>query len=527
MKIANGRYGLAASLSLLLGTAAYAQNPDAAANCSAIAGVAAFDTIVSRAESVPASNGLPSHCLVQGVIEPRVGAGGRTYGTGFELRMPDNWTGRFLFQGGGGWDGSVDPSLGVVDRSNPDDTALGRGFAVVNTDAGHSGDSATDGWFGIDMKARRDNGYNSVRLVTERSKHLLARFYGRKPDHSYFYGCSNGGRQGMVAAVRTPGEFDGIVSGAPAFDLTPSIMAWNWNTRALMEAAPVNEESQPVVSRAFSDEQIKLVSDAANAACDGLDGAEDGNVFLPEQCDFDPAILLCAEGEEPGAQCLSSEQVTALHKIQQGPTDSAGELLYTGWPLADAAGDSGMRAWMLGSAEGPEPNARGFSFSQGWMRTVGSTPPRPDFDAMDFDIDDRDFLMENAPVFAATSTDYAEFQNHGGKILWWHGNADPAFSVLHFLNWFKRFQADNGGAEAADEFSRLFLVPGMHHCGGGTGPVSFDALTPIVKWVEEGEAPQVLPASVPEGAAEDDRPLCDYPAYAQPTENGEGFVCAR
>lgn len=488
--------------------------------CAQLAGVADFDTIVSRAEEMPAADGLPAYCMVQGVIEPRVGAEGRTFGTGFELRLPVNWSGRFLFQGGGGWDGSVDPSIGVIDRTKPEDTALGRGFAVVNTDAGHTGDSATDGWFGIDMKAREDNGYNSVRLVTERAKALIERHYGQDPDHSYFFGCSNGGRQGMVAAVREPGDFDGIVSGAPAFDLTPSIIAWNWNTRALMQAAPEGPDGAPVVAKAFSDSDLDLVSKAAIEACDGDDGAEDGNVFRPAQCSFDPAVLQC-DGDKTD-QCLRPEQVTALQMIQQGPKDSSGEVIYTGWPLADMEGKSGMRAWMLGSSATGEPNARGFSFSQGWMRTVGSTPPRPDFDAMDFDIDDRDFLMENAPIFAATSTDYQAFRDQGGKILWWHGNADPAFSVRHFLKWYEDFRTDNDGAE---DFSRLFLVPGMHHCGGGAGLVSFDALTPIVEWVENGKAPDQILASVPGEDAASDRPLCNYPAYAQPDASGQGFTC--
>ncbi|MFC0200501.1 tannase/feruloyl esterase family alpha/beta hydrolase [Paracoccus rhizosphaerae] len=488
--------------------------------CAQLAGVAAFDTIVSRAEDMPAANGLPAYCLVQGVIEPRVGAEGRTFGTGFELRLPATWSGRFLFQGGGGWDGSVDPAIGVIDRSNPEDTALGRGFAVVSTDAGHTGNSSTDGWFGIDMKAREDNGYNSVRLVTERAKSLLQRHYGKEAEHSYFYGCSNGGRQGMVAAVRQPEAFDGIVSGAPAFDLTPSIIAWNWNTRALMQAAPKGADGQPIVAKAFSDADLELVSDAAVAACDVDDGAEDGNVFRPAQCNFDPAVLQCEAGKID--QCLSSEQVTALQQIQQGPKDGSGEVIYTGWPLADMAGESGMRAWMLGSSQTGEPNARGFSFSQGWMRTVGSTPPRPDFDAMEFDIDNREFLMENAPVFAATSTDYQAFRDNGGKIIWWHGNADPAFSVRHFLKWYDEFKQANGKAE---DFSRLFLVPGMHHCGGGTGLISFDALSPIVDWVEEGEAPEEIMASVPGQGASADRPLCNFPEYAQPDGSGDGFTC--
>ncbi|GGL61584.1 tannase/feruloyl esterase family alpha/beta hydrolase [Wenxinia marina] len=502
------------STACLLPFAAHAQSPneDAAitgtGDCAALLGVAAFDTIVSRAEEVTEAG--TSFCLVQGVIEPRIGAGGRSYGTGFELRLPADWNGRFLFQGGGGWDGAVQPAVGVIDRTNPDDTALSRGFAVASTDAGHSGDSPTDGWYGIDMKARADNGFNSVRLVTERTADLMARFYGTDPRHSYFMGCSNGGRQGMVSAVRLPEAFDGVLSGAPALDLTPAIIAWNWNTRALIDAA---EDGAP--ASAFTDEELAMVSEAAVAACDAADGAEDGLVF-DTSCTFEPATLQCEAGQTDG--CLSEAQVTALEKIQAGPSGADGEVLYTGWPLADIEGPSGWRAWILGRAPaGAASDAVGFSFSQGWMRTVGSTPPRPDFDAMTFDIDDRDWLLANEPVFAATSTDYQAFADNGGKVIWWHGTADPAFSVRDFTGWLEGFRAANGR-----DFSRAYLVPGMHHCGGGPGLQSFDGLTPLVEWVENGTPPDALTASMPDGSLE--RPLCDYPAHAVP--EGDGFTCS-
>lgn len=514
------RYIGAALGPLLLGAA-----PAAAVqqDCMTLSGVAAFDTIVSKAEWVPAANGDPAHCLVQGVIEPRIGAGQRSYGTGFELRLPDDWNGRFLFQGGGGWDGQVRPAVGIIDRSNPADTALRRGFVVASTDAGHSGDSATDGWFGIDQKAREDNGYNSVRLVTERGKALIERYYGAEADYSYFMGCSNGGRQGMVAAVRMPEAFDGVLSGAPAFDLTPSIIAWNWNTRALMNAAPQDGDGRPIVADAFTDEELTMVSDAAIAACDSDDGHEDGLVLRPSQCSFDPAVLAC-EGGERAEGCLSNAQVTALQKIQSGPVDGEGNVIYHGWPLANIDGPEGARAWMLGNAQDGNTNARGWSFSQGWMQLVGATPPRPDFDPLNFDIDDREFLMEAEPIFAATSTDYEAFRENGGKIIWWHPNADPAFSVNHFLNWYDEFKADQGGPEAAAEFSRAYLVPAMHHCAGGPGPVSFDGLTVLVDWVENDVEPNSIAAEAT-GDNNLEMPLCPYPQHAVPDESGNGYRC--
>lgn len=492
-------------------------------NCAALAGVAAHDTIVSEAVDMPAGEGLPAHCLVRGVIEPRIGVGGKQYGTGFELRLPHDWSGRFVMQGGGGWDGTVNPATGVIDRSDPEDTALGRGFAVASTDAGHYGDSPVDPWWGADEKARRDNGYASARLVTERSRALMARYYGGLPHHSYFMGCSNGGRQGMVAATRYPEYFDGVLAGAPAFDLTPSVMAWNWNTNALRELAAA--ETGGDLSATFTDDELSMISQAAIAACDGADGAEDGLVFEPLSCRLDVSTLQCpADG---GETCLSEAQVTALDKIQTGLVDDAGNVVYEGWGLAGIDGPTGFRLWTIGGRPGPEPTSLGGMFQKNWMRFVGSTPPRPDFDDTTFDVNDSAFLMEAAPIWAATSTDYAPFAEDGGKIIIYHGTADGAFSAAHLAAWFDKMQADNGGAEAASDFSRLYFTPGMHHCSGGAGLTSFDALTPLVDWVENGVAPDTITArGTPPGAdAPVERPLCAYPSVTTSDGNG-GFTCA-
>lgn len=512
-----GRTSTASLLALTLAAPALAQ--DGTDACAALAGVAAHDTIVSEAAMQPAADGLPAHCLVRGVIEPRIGVGGRQYGTGFELRMPADWSGRFVMQGGGGWDGAVRPATGVIDRTKPEDTALARGIAVASTDAGHTGDSPVDGWWGLDPKARVDNGYNSAKLTTERSRDLMRRFYGEMPHHSYFMGCSNGGRQGMVAAVRYPQYFDGVLAGAPAFDLTPSVIAWNWNTKVLKELAEA--ETGGDISATFSDDELAMISQAAIAECDGADGLEDGLVMAPLQCSFDPAALQCGEGESN--QCLSEGQVDALKKIQQGPKDGEGNLVYPGWSLAGIDGPSGWRAWIVGDRPGPETSARGGMFQKDWMRLVGSTPPRPDFDAMTFDIDDRDFLQEAAPLFAATSTDYDAFADKGGKLIVWHGTADPAFATARIAGWFDTLRDDMGATEVED-FARLYLTPGVHHCGGGAGLTSFDALSPLIDWVENGEAPEVIEASgTPPGAeAPVTRPLCPHPTHAAPVDGADG-----
>ncbi|MFV0384229.1 tannase/feruloyl esterase family alpha/beta hydrolase [Paracoccus sp. (in: a-proteobacteria)] len=499
---------LAAILPMLAGTPAMAQDSKA---CAALAGVAAFDTIVSRAEPVPAANGQPAHCLVQGVIEPRIGAQGRAFGTGFELRMPMDWTGRFLMQGGGGNDGLVRPAVGVIDRSRPADTALGRGFAVASTDSGHTADSPTDAWYRIDAKANEDHAYNSVRLVTERSRDLMQRFYGKPPDHSYFMGCSNGGRQAMMAAHVMPDAFDGIVSVAPAFTVTPRILGWHWAVTSLAAAAP-----DGIAAHAFSDDELQMISDAAVAACDAGDGAEDGLVFRPVECRFDPVALQCADGES--GQCLSGAQVTALKNLQSGPLDDNGTAIYEGWPLFNIDGKTGIRAWLIGDSEGPKPNSRAYQFVSNWLQTIPDKP-RKDMTVENFTHADRGWLLALKPQADASGTDYQPFANAGGKIVWVHGNADPAFSVRDFVRWLQSFRADNPDYH---DFSRAYLVPGLHHCAGGAGLISFDVLKPMVDWVESGIAPAEIMASTGDGTQ---RPLCDFPAYARPGPDGAGFVC--
>lgn len=488
------------------------------AACGALQGVAGHNAIVSEATFMPAADGAPAHCLVRGVVEPRVGAGGKQYGSGFELRLPEDWSGRFLFQGGGGADGTVNPAFGIVDRTKPQDSALSRGMAVASTDAGHYGDDPTDLWFGIDEKARIDNGYNSVRVVTERARDLITRYYGSLPDYSYFMGCSNGGRQGMVAATRYPEYFDGVVAAAPAFDLPNSVVAWNWNTRALKELA--DAEFGGNIAATFSDEQIKLISDAAIDACDAADGADDNLVMAPFQCSFDPSVLQC--GADGGEQCLSEGQVGALQKILDGPTDSEGNQVHEGYNLAGVEGFTGMRLWTIGPAPGPEPTSLGGSFQRGWLRYFAPTPVDPDYDWTQFTPDDTDYLADTGHIWSATSTDYEAFTDDGGKLLIWHGMADGAFSARHLANWFETLQADNAGTD----FARLYFTPGMHHCANGPGLTSFDSLTPLVNWVENGEAPGEIKATgTPPGAdAPVTRPLCAYPEYAQGDGNG-GFTC--
>ena len=330
------------SLTLLAAAALQAQTP-----CADLTTLRIPDLIIEGARIEPAKAPFPEHCLVHGIIEKRTGVDGRNYGMRFELRLPANWQGRFLFQGGGGMDGIVRPAYGPA--SGADATpGLARGFAVVSTDAGHSG-APNDPSFSRDQQARIDNAYRSIDRVTAVAKFLIASYYDRPASRSYFDGCSNGGRQGLIAMQRLPLLFDGIVSGAPAFRVTHAAIDSAWATIHLMKIAPKDESGKPILSKAFTDADLKLVAQAVLEQCDALDGTKDGLVFIP--CHYDPAPLICKAAKS--STCLSSAQVDALKKIMAGPANSQGKPLYSDWPYDPGIASPGWRMLKLGSRRHP------------------------------------------------------------------------------------------------------------------------------------------------------------------------------
>ena len=246
---------------------------DSATRCQALkewafSGLVPETAELVRAAPVPvpgaATLQLPEHCLYRGTLAPRTGPDGQRYGIGFELRLPSSWNGGFVFQGGGGLDGVLSPSYGAVGGADP--PALLRGFAVVSTDGGHRSGSMIDAHFGLDQQARIDYAYNALDKTTLLAKALIAQFYGVAPKRSYFVGCSNGGRQALMAAERLPLEFDGIVAGDPSFRLTRTNIAEAWNEIVLAKDAPKDAQARPIISKALSETDLKLVAAAVLSA---------------------------------------------------------------------------------------------------------------------------------------------------------------------------------------------------------------------------------------------------------------------
>jgi feruloyl esterase len=451
---------------------------------------------ITKAEKV--SDNLPPRCRVDGVIDQRTGAGGKPYGIGFAVALPDNWNGRFLFQGGGGLNGNVANPVGA--QATGDASALSRGFAIVTTDTGHKGTGGFDASFMADQQATLDFYYAAIGRVAPLAKEIVARYYGREADHSYYVGCSTGGREAMIMSQRYPSYFDGIVSGDPA------IRTGHSNLGLAYFAAAMNG-----VNPKLSDTDKKLVVDSIVNTCDEKDGLKDGMIFNAAACDFSSASLTCSGAKTDS--CLTASQAAGVQKAFAGPRDSRGREIYPAFPY-----DSGV----IDTAGIP-----------GILRSGGSSPVNQASASSEYDAEKAaNDLAMNATARLGDSlwTNLSTFSGHGGKLIFYHGMSDPWFSPLDTVGYYERMSTDNGGMSKVKDWSRLFLVPGMLHCQGGASTVdSFDMLSTIVNWVENGKAPDSVTAKSRTQPSRS-RPLCPYPSYAQYSGQGDpqsaaSFVC--
>ena len=452
---------------------------------------------------------LPAHCRIEGVIERRTGVGGVEYGIKFALALPDDWNGRFLFQGGGGLNGTVRAPVGA--QAAGGEPALARGFAVVSTDSGHEG-AGFDGSFFADQEATLNFLYAAIGKVTPVAKQLVAARYGRQADHSYFVGCSTGGREGMIMSQRYPTFFDGVVAGAPAMRTGYSNLGMRWVSVSLAQAAAEDERGERIPGTALSSGDRSLIVDALLEQCDALDGVADGMIFDVAGCGFDPRELTCPAAKTD--QCLTGDQVAAVARAMSGAKASNGRQVYSRY-LYDAgigASGPGTLPGVLSGAASP---------------VDGPTPPTAQ------DVDAEAAAAANEPSALGNShtwTNLSTFSSNGGKLLFYHGNSDPWFSAVDTLEYYERLAHASGGLDAARDFSRLFLVPGMGHCaGGGAALDRFDLLSAVVEWVEHGVAPDAVLATGNAFPGRS-RPLCAYPQHAHytgagDTEDAANFEC--
>jgi feruloyl esterase len=453
---------------------------------------------------------MPEHCLVRLMIDERPsGMPDLSYGTGVEVRLPRNWNGRMLFQGGGGLDGSLGTAAGRVSGFP---SALERGYAVVSTDGGHRARSNVDTRFGVDQQAKLDFAYGSVATATREAKSVLADFYGRKPDHSYFMGCSTGGREAMMAAQRLPLEFDGVVSGNASWNLARVALNQVFSLQTVTRIAPRDASGKPDLSQAFSDVQLKAASDAILKKCDALDGLADGMINDFKACRFSPQELVCGKAGAPAANaCLTAKQADGLQEIFGGAHNSRGESLYGNYAWDTGIAQPAWRSMHLGSPGGQPANA---TLGGDVLRNFVFTPPAPDYDVLTFNFDrDMGRIAETEAINDANGTLHSTFAGRVGKMIVYHGLSDQAMATGALVKWYEKLTPVNK-AGGPQDWARLFLVPGMTHCGGGQSTDRFDMLDAIQKWVEEGRAPDriIATGNAFPGVS---RPLCPYPEVAR------------
>ena len=511
---------------------------------------------------------LPEHCEVLGRINERTGTNGQKYAINFHLRLPAAWNGNFFFEGGGGANGNLGNALGNL-QGQQRGNALALGYAVVSQDSGHdnrvNNDPERNGTatFGFDPQARIDFGYNSYDQVAQTAKALIQLYYGRPPQRSYYVGCSEGGREAMMVSQRFPSYFDGILACDPGFNLpSTAVFSHSGDAQALAEVAKAtgiyDRFAQPFLNKTFTDEDLDLASQAVLSACDRLDGLEDGIIDNFPACTSALVIpklqaIVCKGPKR--ITCLSAAQVNALQKMFNSSKNSRGEFLYSDWPwdrgIGGRAGDGynqGWRIWKMGAYDSPTNSAIIVGLGGGAVSALFTTPPTPipvegggmvaNILNIDFDRDGTkvsrtsgEYSQSALEFMKANSTDLSAFKNHGGKLIIVHGVSDPTFSMNDTINWWTDVNRLNSGA--ADQFVRLFAVPGMNHCAGGPATDQFDAFTALVNWVEKAMAPDRIAATAGNATPWPGRtrPLCPFPKQSRykgsgSIEDANNFVCA-
>ncbi len=461
--------------------------------------IAAGTTIPPQYPGAPSIGPLPAHCRVDGIINRRKGVDGQEFGIGFAIALPEQaaWNGDFMMQGGGGGNGFVAYPTGASYAG--DKPALSRGFAVASTDTGHKAKTgAFDFSFMRDQQAYLDFAFLANAEVAGVAKQIVAHYYAKPAVYSYFVGCSTGGREGMILSQRYPTVFNGIVSGDPAMRTGLSNLAiGQWIPVAYNQAAPKDAAGSPQIDKFLTDTDRKLFMDALLKQCDAKDGLADGMIFDPLGCDFDPAVLACKAGQSGG--CVAPNKIAAIKKAFAGPKNAYGTQVYPGFLY-----DSGVN--MPGAVPGLLALGRNGLFG-------------PYTSATELDVD-RAALHASDPLVEPASTNLSTFSLNGGKLIFFHGDSDPWFSALDTLDYYKSLAAANGGGDRVAQWSRIFLVPGMAHCGGGPSLDHFDMLSAVVDWVEKGAAPAFIVATG-QAFPGRSRPLCAYPKHAQYTGTGD------
>lgn len=495
-------------------------------NVSSFAGLKLDGAAVTSATEVAANSFKPAgssnaiqdlgaFCQVKGQATPTSDSL-----VNFELWVPkEGWNGKLVTTGNGGYS----PALSYNDMAY----AMRQGYAVMGGDTGHQSTDPNEMFWGVGHPEKiKDWGTRSVHAITVPGKAILAQLQGAAATRAYYYGCSTGGHQGYAEVQQYPQDFDGVIAGDPGNNRVALNAEFLWRFQS-NRVAGTN-------TQLLTSAKARLITASAVAACDGLDGVTDGVIADPRACTnavFNIDSLLCSGADAP--TCLTADQIAAARKIYQGPRNArTAAQIYPGL--------------VVGS-------------ESGWSSYWGSTAPvrsdfwalwsfdRPSWDWWSFDWD-RDLTFTQAklsPLVDQVNPDIAAFKAHGGKLITYQGWADPVVNPLDTIAYYEQVRGLQGSQAATDGFFRLFMVPGMGHCSGGTGPVAFgnqgapvpnptpqnDVLMALDQWVDKGVAPdRIVAAKLASGAVTATRPLCAYPRKAVyngsgSTDDASNFTC--
>jgi len=495
---------------LLLALTTHGHGLKSASSCESLSSLALPNTSITLAQVVPAGafslpgtgpagpqfSQLPAFCRVAATLTPSADSDIK-----IEVWLPAaDWNGRFQAVGNGGWAGTI--SYGALA------SALQEGYATASTDTGHAGANAS---FAIGHPEKViDFAYRAVHEMAVKSKAIIATLYGRAPRFSYWTGCSTGGRQALMEAQRYPEDFDGIIAGAPANNQT-QLCAWRIAVEARILQSPAS-----VVPPA----KLVLLNRAVLAACDAIDGVTDGLLTDPHQCQFDPSTLLCRGADRD--DCLTAQQIEAVKMGYAPARRKTGELIYPGLV------PGGETGWAMLTGAKPEPG----SIDVGMFKFVAHEDPAWDWRTFDLDRD-TSLIDKKAGFIDAVNPDLSAFRARGGKLLIYHGWNDGgsggAISPQNTVNYYSSVLARMGSQQ--QDWLRLFMVPGMEHCGGGPGPDQVNWMAALERWRESAIAPDRLIASrVSNNRVNMTRPICSYPAVAHyngvgSTNDAANFVC--
>ena len=468
--------------------------------CAALSGKTIGGAMLTTAV-ISATKTAPTYCRVSGTLAPALN---------FEIRLPDAWNGKLYYAGGGGYDG-VMTELVV--------SPLTQGYAEVVSDSGHQGDGMSAAFALTDTFAAQLFGSLSVPTVMSTALKILHEAYGVPPTKSYFEGCSNGGREALMAVQRNPNLFDGVIARSPGYNWVGFMGGFNRTAKAL--AAP---------GGAFSAAKTALLAKHVRDACDGLDGIVDGVVSNPAACTAKVAnltALRCAGGADTGDTCLSDAQLAV---VKSWTTDAVFKGSNTfrskGYNLTGNEDDpGGFGIWVSG--DGDVKKAGQYMFQDTSVKYVLARNPNADSLKYIWD-KNQSALYSMAALNDATQTDIRPFINTGGKLIVWHGGSDSALSVNSTIEYMTNMEK-SVGAENAAASTRLYMAPGVNHCGGGVGPDRTDLLTALDQWVTKGIAPATLSAEKLDanGAVTRTMPLCQYPQYPKYTGPANDAAAAK